>query len=67
MLRTILFYFIFFLYMIYSLMKKFKLNKIRKTQNEEEAEDYINIALIKWAYTETYKCRNSLKRKRKHS
>ncbi|WP_373845008.1 lysophospholipid acyltransferase family protein [Clostridium sp.] len=49
MLRTILFYFIFFLYMIYSLMKKFKLNKIRKTQNEEEAEDYINIALIKWA------------------
>lgn len=49
MLRTILFYFIFFLYMVYSLGKKSKLNKIRKTKNEEEAQNYINISLKKWA------------------
>ncbi|BAH05927.1 lysophospholipid acyltransferase family protein [Clostridium kluyveri] len=49
MLKTILFYFIFFLYMIYSLGKKSKLNKIRKTKNEEEAQNYINISLKKWA------------------
>ncbi|APM38354.1 lysophospholipid acyltransferase family protein [Clostridium kluyveri] len=49
MLRTILFYFIFFLYMIYSLGKRSKLNKIRKTKSEEEAQNYINISLKKWA------------------
>lgn len=49
MLKTILFYFIFFLYMLSALGRKWKLNKIRKTGNEQEAENYIDICLKKWA------------------
>ncbi|MFL0197562.1 lysophospholipid acyltransferase family protein [Clostridium sp. WILCCON 0269] len=49
MLKTILFYFIFFLYMVSALGKKWRLNRIRKTGTEQEAENYINISLKKWA------------------